>query len=204
MTNPGINQPGTSNTIAVHVVLRKRRSRWYLYDIKGPRNISGEALMAKIHAIYVEETGTICSFHGKGLGIRRPVINIGTLSASISDANVLSHPHEVTITSSTRSRELTAGFYRPRLLRTCRPFVTAPANYEHVLVGSPWRKAIVVDFEMNGSFVVVMFGITLIMTIGVGVALGVATKRAELGIAASAGLFAMVSVIEVLLFWLDK
>jgi len=103
-----------------------------------------------------------------------------------------------------RSRELTSSFYRPQLLRTCRPFAATLGNYEHVLVGSSWGKAIVIDRETNKLAVVVLIGITLAATIVVGVALGLATKRAELGIAASAGLFALVSVLEVLLFWLVK
>jgi hypothetical protein len=71
-----------------------------------------------------------------------------------------------------------------------------------VLAGSTWRKAIIVDRETDKFAIVILLGITFAATIVAGVALGLATKRAELGIAASAGLFALISAFEVLLLWM--
>jgi hypothetical protein len=113
-----------------------------------------------------------------------------------------SYPYETTATATTRSQKLTAGFYRPQLLRKCQTFNAAPGSYEHVLVGSVWRKANVVDGETNKSAVVVLVGVTLATTTVIGVALGSVTKRAELDMAAGAGLFALTSVLDGLLFWL--
>jgi hypothetical protein len=42
------------------------------------------------------------------------------------------------------------------------------------------------------------------LTVAAGIAVGVSVKRAELGIAVSAGMFTIVSALEVLLFWLVK
>lgn len=104
------------------------------------------------------------------------------------------------MTSWVRSRELTAGFYRPQLLRAWRPFAERVASYEQVLVGSPSAGAIVIDHEVNKSFVAILIGMSLIMTTVVGIAVGLATKRMELGIGTSAGLFALISVLEALIF----
>lgn len=120
------------------------------------------------------------------------------MSEGLDPTTIPSYPHEIVITSWTRSRELTAGFHRPHLLRTCRPFAAGLANYEQVLAGSPWRKAIAIDYEVNKVIVMGMVGITLVLTIAVGIAVGLAARRTELGIATSAALFGLISVIELL------
>jgi hypothetical protein len=76
-----ISQSSPNDTVSIHVVLQKRRGRWFLYKIDGPRDISGEALLVKILELYAIEVRTICFVGRRSLSFRRPVVNIGTLSS---------------------------------------------------------------------------------------------------------------------------
>ena len=57
---------------------------------------------------------------------------------------------------------------------------------------------------MRKEFMAGFIFTTLIVSIGIGVGIGVRLGRAELGIAASGGLFGMISVMQMLLVWLFK
>jgi len=106
---------------------------------------------------------------------------------------------EVTFTSFEKSTELTAAFHRPQLLQNGGFFTL---HFEHVLSHSPIKKAVVIDYETDRASVAWLLCFTLIISVMTGVAFGFGVRRAELGIGISAGLFTMLSIIEMLVIWL--
>jgi len=92
-------------------------------------------------------------------------------------------------------------FTRPQLFQNDQAFHVA---YEHALVTSPANKAIVIGYEINKISIAVLLCMTLIAATIAGIAFGMRSKRAELGIAVSAAVFTLLSVLEVLALWLFK
>lgn len=77
-------------------------------------------------------------------------------------------------------------------------------QYPNLLSNSPSRTALLIGQELNKLAVFWILAAALVISLGIGLAVGLVCSRADLAIAITGGLTGIISVLAALLVWLLK
>jgi hypothetical protein len=113
-------------------------------------------------------------------------------------------PYLVHIKNTQPNELLTQALRHPEVLAASTDFVSAHQRYirrQDRSVTSTPQRALVVGWETDRAALVYMIGLVTLLSVVAGVLTGFLAHNASLGIAASGGLAAVLSCVEVLLMW---
>jgi len=109
--------------------------------------------------------------------------------------------HEVTIESCAPSSEFTAAFQHPSCLHDSGSFV----EYRPSLIASlTSREALLLTPKLKKQLVLWGFFAAMIVSVCIGIAVGVVWKEAALGVETTTGLLTGISIFGGLLLWISK
>jgi hypothetical protein len=123
---------------------------------------------------------------------------------SPSDVEAQRPPYLVHINNFQPNELLTQALRHPEILAASTDFVTTHKQYarrqDRSITSAP-QRALVVGWETDRAALVCMIGFVTLLSVVAGVLVGFLAHDASLGIAASGGLAAVLSCVEVLLVW---
>ncbi|MCJ1244076.1 hypothetical protein MMC30_001273 [Trapelia coarctata] len=116
-------------------------------------------------------------------------------------------PIEVIVTHKERNHELTAAFARPELIAHVQDFAVHCTNLleGNQLQGvTEMKKALLVTWELDRGSVVVLLATAALLSAGVGLIVGLLSRRADIAIACAASCFTVIQIIETSIPWYFK
>jgi hypothetical protein len=104
-----------------------------------------------------------------------------------------------------REIELTAAFHNPDLLSNARTFVKDNMRFEIGLVGGELEKEVLlIGLSMNWVGILFLVLLNLLVCVGAGLIVGIATTDVNLGVAITSGVAAVVACVQAVLFLVYK
>jgi hypothetical protein len=129
------------------------------------------------------------------------------LQLTLSDVEAQDRNIEVGLGEIQHARELTFAFFHPEALSPTESFAS---KYPSVVVGTPGgsdptpRKALVIEQVVNRQAICCVFVVVMVVSIGIGVAVGCASHNLGAGIASGAAINGLLAVLEGLVVWVSK
>lgn len=112
---------------------------------------------------------------------------------------------QVFVTQRKRELELTAAFHTPKLLSNAKNLVKDNARFEVGNTGAGLeREVLLIGLGLNCIGLLFLILMNLIVCIGIGGVVGMATRDVNLGVAVTSGVAAIVACVQAVLFLVFK
>lgn len=124
---------------------------------------------------------------------------------SATDLESQLETRQVFVTQRKRDLELTAAFRTPELLANANSLVEDNARFEigHTGAGLE-REVLLIGLGLNWTGLLFLIFVNVIICIGVGGVVGMATKNVNLGVAVTSGVATTVGCVQAILFLVFK
>ncbi|KAH8757805.1 hypothetical protein BGZ57DRAFT_930204 [Hyaloscypha finlandica] len=189
------------------VVFQTCRGKLYLHQVSLSNTNTGGEVLEKLKLEH-QRVMSLHPFHiwDKTPVFFSPVIETAVLSVnSAADLEGQLETRQVFVTQRKRELELTAAFHTPELLFNAKNLVKDNARFEIGNTGAGLeREVLLIGLGLNWIGLLFLILMNLIICIGIGGVVGIATRDVNLGVAVTSGVAAIVACVQAVIFLVFK
>ncbi|KAF8857465.1 hypothetical protein BDZ45DRAFT_803341 [Acephala macrosclerotiorum] len=189
------------------LVVEKRGGKLYLNGLKLCFEDDGPTVMRKLQEQYHDIVSkTPYALWDKFPILWNPVVGTATLSTNSStDLEAQPGAPQIFVTRRKFQAELTAAFHDPELLSGALNFAKENDRFSDGSHGGRARKEVLmISLRINRVMMALVSLLNIVVCLGTGILVGVVTRRADLGVAVTSAIAAIVACLQALLVLFTK